>query len=177
MSDDKIQTLLDEMSRIAHSESRTRIFGPLDRLRLWCHDPEMFAPLSPKDGAAILSMIERPANPPSRRSDYDLQTVRAMADAGLAAEVRFGGGFCTETVVSLSPDQVIGYLSQGLDYVLRLQGIEPDEFEQWQQTDGLALCAQTLRNGSLCGNQVASQCSLTDWKRIHRNEYCHRHGG
>lgn len=110
-------------------------------------------------------------------SGYDLRTVKAMQDAGLVAEVRFGGGFCSQTRVQLTPDQVIGYLEQGLDYVLRLQGIEPDEFEEWQQTDGRALCMETLKNGKLCGNQVASHCSLDDWKRLHRNEYCRTHGG
>lgn len=109
-------------------------------------------------------------------SEYDLKTIKAMQDAGLVAQVWFGGGFCTPTMVNLTPEQVIGYLEEGLDYVLRLQGIEPYEFKEWQQTNGRALCMQTLRSGKLCGNQVASQCSLDDWKRLHRNEYCHLHG-
>lgn len=99
-----------------------------------------------------------------------------MQDAGLVAEVRFGGGFCAQTRVKLTPDQVIKYLDQGMDYVLRLQGIEPEEFEEWQKTEGRALCMETLKNGKLCSNQVASQCSLDVWKRRHRNEYCRTHG-
>lgn len=110
-------------------------------------------------------------------SGYDLKTVQAMRNADLIAEVRFGGGFCAETRVELTPEQVIEYLDKGLDYVFGLQGIEPNEFEEWQQTDGRALCMETLKNGKLCGNQVASQCSLDDWKLRHRNEYCSTHGG
>lgn len=106
---------------------------------------------------------------------YHLKTAQAMQNAGLVAEVRFGGGFCAQTRVELTPEQVIQYLDQGLGYVLRLQGIEPEEHEAWQASDGLALCMETLKNGKLCGNQVASQCSLDEWKRLHRNEYCHTH--
>ena len=110
-------------------------------------------------------------------SEYDLKTVKAMQDAGLVAEIRFGGGFCSQIRVELTPEQVIKYLDQGLDYVLRLQGIEPKEFEEWQRTDGLALCMETLKSGKLCGNQVRSQCDLKTWKLLHRNNYCHLHGG
>lgn len=110
-------------------------------------------------------------------AQYDLKTVQAMNDGGMVNSVEFGGGFCSPTRVVLSPEQVIAYLDQGIDYVLRLQGIEPVEFEDWQSTDGRALCMETLKSGKLCGNQVASQCSLDEWKRLHRNEYCHTHGG
>ena len=100
-----------------------------------------------------------------------------MHDAGLVSEVQFGGGFCTPSRVSLTPEQVVAYLSEGLDYVLGLQGIDPSEYEEWQATDGLALCMETPKSGKLCGNQVASQCDLPTWKNLHRNSYCHLHGG
>lgn len=109
--------------------------------------------------------------------EYDLKTIQAMQDAGLDAVVEFGGGFCQVTYVSLTPQQVLRYLEEGLPYVLRLQGIEPEEFEEWQAHDGRALCKEILKSGKLCGNQVASQCSLDEWKRLHRNEYCRRHSG
>ena len=106
---------------------------------------------------------------------YDIETVRAMQEADLVASVEFGGGFCRPTKVVLTPEQVISYLEEGLDYVLRLQGIEPVEYEEWRAADGRAMCMETLKSGKMCGNQVASQCDLPTWKRLHRNEYCRLH--
>jgi hypothetical protein len=108
-------------------------------------------------------------------TQYDLKTVQAMQNAGLVAEVSFGGGFCVPTRVELTPEQVILYLDQGLDYVMRLTGAEPEEYEEWQACHGKALCMETLKSGKPCGNQVASECSIDEWKRLHRNEYCKTH--
>ncbi len=95
----------------------------------------------------------------------------------MVVSVQFGGGFCRPTHVNLTPEQVVTYLEEGLDYVLRLQGIEPAEYEDWQASDGRALCMETLKGGNLCSNQVASQCDLPTRKKMHRNEYCRRHSG
>lgn len=108
---------------------------------------------------------------------YDIETIRAMNDMGLVASFEFGGGFCSPEQIKLSPEDVLAVLEHGQDHVLRLIGVEPAAFEEWQATDGRALCMERLKNGKLCGNQVASQCSLGTWQRLHRNAYCHRHGG
>lgn len=89
-------------------------------------------------------------------ANFDLKTVRAMQDAGLVASVEFGGGFCSTTKVELTPEQVVSYLEKGLDYVLRLQGIDTAEYEEWQATDGRAMCMETLKSGKFRDESLVS---------------------
>ena len=58
---DRLSQLLAEISAIAHGRPGTSIVGPLDRLRLWHHDPELFLPISYDDAGAILALFDQMA--------------------------------------------------------------------------------------------------------------------
>ena len=56
---DRLSQLLAEISSIVHGRPGSTIVGPLDRLRLWHHDPELFLPISHDDAGAILALFDQ----------------------------------------------------------------------------------------------------------------------
>lgn len=108
---------------------------------------------------------------------YDLKTLQAVRDLGLKVTFEYGGGFCSWDYLHLTPEQVLASLEGGPEVVIRLLGVDPEEYALWRSSSGSALCGQRLKSGKLCGKQVASDCNLEDWKSLHRNRYCHLHRG
>ncbi|MEP4194367.1 MAG: hypothetical protein ABJL99_01905 [Aliishimia sp.] len=58
---ERLSQLLAEISATAHGRPRSVIVGPLDRLRLWHYDPELFLPISHDDAGAILALFDQMA--------------------------------------------------------------------------------------------------------------------
>lgn len=111
---------------------------------------------------------------------YDLNTIRAVCEhCTVVAELWCGNGGGNR-YVDLTPEQILEYLTEGEDYLLRCIGIAPDQFDawrEWRDLGGRALCGARTKAGTLCRNGTGDFRDFDEWCAVHRDEYCTIHGG
>lgn len=105
----------------------------------------------------------------------DINTLIALKNAGASISVSVGGGFSSQKIIELSPSDAILYIEKGSEVLETILGAPQKSLSSWMDSQGTALCMQTLKTGKQCGNIVGFQLPFDEYLRLHRNSYCHRH--
>lgn len=111
---------------------------------------------------------------------YDLNTIRAVCDNFTVFTELWCGNAGGNEIIFLAPDEIVQYLEQGEDFLLKKIGIPAGKFDawrEWRDLDGDALCAATTKRGTLCRHTVSRNLDFWEWLQLHRDDYCALHGG
>jgi hypothetical protein len=80
--------------------------------------------------------------------------------------------------VVLTNEQADEYRRDPDGFAAAYFGLTRDDYREWLELDGGALCGATTKAGKLCSHMVSkTQLSAREWKERHRSEYCTTHGG
>ena len=109
--------------------------------------------------ARVTAMINKP-----------LETIK------VEMQLRVPGGCST---LSIPLTDVPRYNADPDGYAGALFGLSRDQYCEWVQSDGVALCGARNARGKPCGNMVGGgiQLSAEQWSNIRRSEYCSTHAG
>ena len=85
-----------------------------------------------------------------------------------------GGGEMT-----LSPSDVLRYLSDKESVIANHLGVSPDEYMLWLDSEGTVFCSGTTKTGNRCRNMVSRpQLSIEEWVELTKQApRCKSHGG
>jgi hypothetical protein len=108
----------------------------------------------------------------------DRATVTAMARAGIKFLVSIPTVWGA-TEEFLAPADVPAFMDNPEWGRARLIGAQSvQEYDEWLETGGTALCAAKNKRGRPCGQSVGGGCQLgfEHWRSLHRQQYCTVHG-
>jgi hypothetical protein len=60
-------------------------------------------------------------------------------------------------------------------FAARHFGLTVDEYREWIELNGKALCGKLTKSGRPCNAAFGFQLDVGEWKRRHRREACHAH--
>jgi hypothetical protein len=81
--------------------------------------------------------------------------------------------------IALTEQQVQVYQRHLDGFVAKHFGLTREEYREWIESDGTALCGGKTKAGKPCGNILTRgfQLDAQKWKARHRSEYCKIYGG
>ena len=100
--------------------------------------------------------------------------------ACLVAPPGFGGYNAEIIFDSESDEEIERYNSDPDAYAAEHFGFaDVDDYREWVECEGRALCSERTKAGHLCTNNAAVERALTpaQWRERHRSEPCTLHGG
>jgi len=77
----------------------------------------------------------------------------------------------------LTVEEAAAYDSDPDAYVAAYLGLSVAEYSEWLDLRGMPLCGARNRWGSLCRSIIGPMRDINEWRSLHRNDYCHAHGG
>jgi hypothetical protein len=93
-----------------------------------------------------------------------------------SAHVACGG--CSGRTLYLDPDDVDQYNADPDLFVAKHFGFETvDEYREWVEARGSALCSERTAAGKLCRNSIGMTYRPEVWRERHRSAPCSVHGG
>jgi hypothetical protein len=107
------------------------------------------------------------------------EALRLAEQAGIAlvCQGRAPGGYSSHSVTALD---VAAHIVGEINLPASLNGLSPEEYEEWVRLDGSVQCYATTRAGRRCERYVPgrSQRGSQEWKRLNDTRpYCTIHGG
>ena len=81
--------------------------------------------------------------------------------------------------VHLTEQQALEYVHDPDGFAAKHFGLTREEYHEWAERNGRALCGGKNSVGKPCGNTLTRGCQLNaqTWKARHRSEYCKIDGG
>lgn len=104
-----------------------------------------------------------------------INTPLPLMQAKVELRIRAAGG---NRSIMVTVEELAAYNADPDKFAAENFGLTVPQYEEWIAVDGAPLCGATTKAGKLCSVMLGRvQMGPDEWLALHREQYCHAHGG